>query len=108
MTISRRSFLANVLAAGIAPGFVRRESMGGLWIPKPENMISVAGFDIQYDRRTAFLQAYDAQGKPVGLTFEWVAVAYDYDGSILSPAARCPVPLISSTLNTKGKSWDSN
>lgn len=33
MTLSRRSFLSSMLAAAAAPQFVRRESLGGLWVP---------------------------------------------------------------------------
>lgn len=32
--LTRRSFLAGVLGAAVAPTFVRRESLGGLWVPK--------------------------------------------------------------------------
>lgn len=41
--ITRRSFLAGILAGAAAPAFVRSESLMGLWVPKEPQWV---GFDL--------------------------------------------------------------
>ncbi len=39
--MNRRDFIASILAAGVAPAFVRSESLMRLWVPKRKGILEI-------------------------------------------------------------------